>query len=74
MEPEYDKTIKIRVATAARSGKRQRNLIFFKVREKSGNFANWSGKFKYQESHGKVRESHNFGPQIFWLQEVLCSF
>ena len=33
------------------------------------------GNFKYQESQGKVREFHNFGPkyvlyQVFWLLEM----
>ena len=37
-----------RVATG--QGKVREISFFFKVREKSGNFANWSGNFKYQES------------------------
>ena len=45
------------------SGKSQGNLIFLQGQGIVRDFANWSGKFKYQESQGKIRAFHNFGPK-----------
>ena len=45
-------------------------LFFFKVREKLGNFAEWSGK--YQNSQGKVRELPNIDPKLFGSCRYNC--
>ena len=47
------------------SGKSQGDFSFLQGREKSGNFAKWTGNFKYLESQGKVREFPNFCPKLF---------
>ena len=59
---------------ATGQGKVREILFFFKVREKSGNFAKCQGNFKYQESQGKVSKFPNFGPKLFGCGRYFIHF